>query len=66
MAQDKEILAARYAAEDMLAGEGRVVLRPSGTEPYLRITVEARDEHLLNAVCDVLVKNVAQSLEKYN
>lgn len=66
VAQDKEILAARYAAEDMLAGEGRVVLRPSGTEPYLRITVEARDEHLLNAVCDVLVKNVAQSLEKYN
>ena len=63
---DPEIASARYAAEQMLAGEGRLVLRPSGTEPYLRITVEARDAYLLDAVCDALVKKVAHSLEKYN
>jgi phosphoglucosamine mutase len=27
-----------------LGSEGRVVLRPSGTEPVIRVMVEARDE----------------------
>jgi phosphoglucosamine mutase len=27
-----------------LGGDGRVVLRPSGTEPVIRVMVEARDE----------------------
>jgi phosphoglucosamine mutase len=30
--------------EDRLAGEGRVVLRASGTEPVIRVMVEGRDE----------------------
>jgi phosphoglucosamine mutase len=30
--------------ETRLGGEGRVVLRPSGTEPVIRVMVEARDE----------------------
>ncbi len=29
--------------EDKLAGEGRVLLRPSGTEPVVRVMVEAVD-----------------------
>jgi phosphoglucosamine mutase len=32
------------AVEKALAGEGRVVLRPSGTEPVIRVMVECRDE----------------------
>ncbi|NPC54462.1 phosphoglucosamine mutase [Caenimonas soli] len=31
-------------AEAELAGHGRVLIRPSGTEPLLRVMVEARDE----------------------
>jgi phosphoglucosamine mutase len=31
-------------AEAELAGQGRVLIRPSGTEPLLRVMVEARDE----------------------
>ena len=32
--------------EKRMAGEGRVVLRPSGTEPVIRVMVEGRDEQL--------------------
>ena len=45
---------AKDDAEKKLAGTGRILLRPSGTEPLLRILVEARDEGLMNSVCDDL------------
>jgi phosphoglucosamine mutase len=35
------VLAERAAVERELSGRGRVVLRPSGTEPVVRVTVEA-------------------------
>ncbi len=35
------------AAEAALAGRGRVLLRPSGTEPLLRVMVEGEDEALV-------------------
>jgi len=37
------LAAARRAVEAELGAEGRVLIRPSGTEPVLRIMVEARD-----------------------
>ncbi len=37
------VLAAVSAAETALAGKGRVLLRPSGTEPLLRVMVEGED-----------------------
>ncbi|MBX3725909.1 MAG: phosphoglucosamine mutase [Xanthomonadales bacterium] len=42
--------AARAAAEQQLAGRGRIVLRPSGTEPVVRVTVEAADPEEVRAV----------------
>jgi phosphoglucosamine mutase len=41
------VKAAAAAAEAALQGKGRLVLRASGTEPLIRITVEADDEALL-------------------
>ncbi len=35
--------------ESRLANEGRVVLRPSGTEPVIRVMVEGRDERVTRA-----------------
>ncbi|TRZ90382.1 MAG: phosphoglucosamine mutase, partial [Rhodocyclaceae bacterium] len=37
------ISAAREAAEGALDGKGRVLLRPSGTEPLLRVMVEGEN-----------------------
>jgi phosphoglucosamine mutase len=37
------IVEAKAAVEERLAGNGRVLLRPSGTEPVLRVMVEAED-----------------------
>jgi phosphoglucosamine mutase len=38
-----QVRAARASVESRLAGRGRVVLRPSGTEPVIRVTIEAQD-----------------------
>jgi phosphoglucosamine mutase len=40
--------------ESRLGGEGRVVLRPSGTEPVIRVMVEGRDERATQAYADEL------------
>ena len=40
--------------EAELAGKGRVLVRYSGTEPLLRIMVEAEDDTLMNDVAQAL------------
>jgi phosphoglucosamine mutase len=49
------------AAELRLDGHGRMVVRASGTEPVIRVMVEADDETLLAAVLD----EVASTIERY-
>jgi phosphoglucosamine mutase len=49
------------AAEARLNGRGRLLVRPSGTEPVIRIMVEADDETLLLGVLD----EVAGVIERY-
>jgi phosphoglucosamine mutase len=48
------VQAARREAEAALAGRGRLVLRPSGTEPVVRVTVEAADAALMEQVLERL------------
>jgi phosphoglucosamine mutase len=45
-----------------LEGRGRVLVRPSGTEPLLRVMVEAPAEEELEAVCSRLVAVVEREL----
>jgi phosphoglucosamine mutase len=47
---------------DGLQGRGRVLLRPSGTEPLVRVMVEAPSTEEAEAVCDRLVGVVRQEL----
>ncbi|HET7756037.1 MAG TPA: phosphoglucosamine mutase [Steroidobacteraceae bacterium] len=44
--------------ERRLAGEGRVVLRPSGTEPVIRVMVEGKDEGATRAAATELAEVV--------
>jgi phosphoglucosamine mutase len=48
-------------AEQRLNGMGRVVLRPSGTEPVIRVMVEGREEGLVRQLAKELAKSVADA-----
>ena len=45
-----------------LEGRGRVLVRPSGTEPLVRVMVEAPNEAECEAICDRLVEVVKREL----
>ncbi|MFT4286722.1 phosphoglucosamine mutase [Nocardioides sp.] len=61
-ADDPEVLAAVRQAEDVLAGAGRVLLRPSGTEPLVRVMVEAATEPRARQLADQLAAVVKERL----
>ncbi len=42
-----EIASAIGKLNDMFAGEGRVLIRPSGTEPLVRVMIEGKDQKLI-------------------
>ncbi|MGY0503923.1 phosphoglucosamine mutase [Luteimonas sp. e5] len=48
------VQAALAEAQAQVAGRGRAFLRPSGTEPVVRVTVEADDEALMQQTLDAL------------
>jgi phosphoglucosamine mutase len=50
------------AEGEALEGRGRVLLRPSGTEPLVRVMVEAPSAEEAEAVCERLVSLVRQEL----
>jgi phosphoglucosamine mutase len=50
-------------AERRLGTSGRVVLRPSGTEPVIRVMVEGSDERLVRELARELAASVASAAE---
>jgi len=56
-----EIQAAVAAAEAELAETGRVVLRPSGTEPVIRVMVEGQDHEQVVDIANRLADVVADA-----
>jgi phosphoglucosamine mutase len=56
-----EVVAARERIEARLAGRGRVVLRASGTEPVIRVMVEADDRAEAEAAALELARVVEES-----
>ena len=48
-------------AQAAVQGRGRAFLRPSGTEPVVRVTVEADDAHLVSTTLERLADAVRQA-----
>ena len=60
-AADAGIKRAVRTAETTLDGSGRVLLRPSGTEPLLRVMVEGRDAAVVLAQAEAIAGAVRQA-----
>jgi phosphoglucosamine mutase len=59
---DREILRAIRDAEARLGGVGRVLVRPSGTEPALRVMVEGADADLVAELADAIATLAGERL----
>jgi len=57
-AEAESVKAALREAEAAVAGRGRAFLRPSGTEPVVRVTVEADDDALMQSTLERLAQAV--------
>lgn len=57
-----EIQSAIDTVEKEMAGDGRVLVRPSGTEPLLRVMAEAKTEDLVSRYVDQIVDVVKQEM----
>jgi phosphoglucosamine mutase len=53
------VRAAVAKAEVRLGREGRILLRPSGTEPLVRVMVEHEDEAVCREVCEEVAATVS-------
>ena len=62
LSTDETVLAAVKATEEKLAGTGRVLLRPSGTEPVVRVMVEGEDKKQVKELAQELAKTVELAL----
>ena len=55
---NEEVLAERDAIEAELAGDGRILLRESGTEPLIRVMVEAGSDELCEKYVDRMIQKI--------
>ncbi len=62
LAESLEISAAVRACEEELAGEGRVLIRPSGTEPLIRVMVEGPSQEQITDIAHRIVKAIQETL----
>ena len=48
--------------EKYFDGQGRVLIRPSGTEPLVRVMIEGKDQSELNRIATDLAKLIEERL----
>ena len=49
--------------EKMFEGNGRVLIRPSGTEPLVRVMIEGNDQNVLETEAKKLAKLIEEKLK---
>jgi len=62
LANSETINATLKSVQDQLGGTGRVILRPSGTEPLIRVTLEGTDDTQVNQLAEELANVVRAEL----
>lgn len=62
LAESLEISAAVRACEEELQGRGRVLIRPSGTEPLIRVMVEGPEEGQIRDIANRIVAAIREAL----
>jgi len=62
LAQSKTVQDAMQAAETQLNGQGRILLRPSGTEPLVRVMVEGHDMSQVESIVNHLAAVVTEAV----
>ena len=60
--KDRSIAAAQAEAEKSLNGRGRVLLRPSGTEPLLRVMVEGEPKQVVEQAANSIAAAVRRAV----
>jgi phosphoglucosamine mutase len=58
--KDPEILAEMKRLEELMAGEGRVLIRPSGTEPLVRVMIEGQNLEEITKLAEGLARLVTK------
>jgi phosphoglucosamine mutase len=61
VSDDPRVADAVQSVEDALRDQGRVILRPSGTEPVVRVTVEGRERTEVEALAQQLAQIVQEA-----
>ncbi len=61
--KDEEILAAIKKLETEFHGEGRVLIRTSGTEPMVRVMIEGKDKSAITTQAVAMAKLIEQRLK---
>jgi phosphoglucosamine mutase len=64
LAEHPQVIEKVKTLESNLKGKGRVLLRPSGTEPLLRVMVEGFDESLVKNYAQTLCDDISQIEKK--
>lgn len=59
---DEEICALIKEIEDEFSGSGRVLIRPSGTEPLVRVMIEGKDEKIIKERATALAELIVKKL----